>query len=72
MKKYLKTKLLNIKDRFLIPESDSFVSLVVLEGNAVLSFESEELQFKKGDSIFVPAKFSVTLTGNAEILYSYV
>lgn len=69
---FFTAKILNVKDEFTIDKSDSFASLVVLDGNATLSFENEKLELKKGDSVFIPAVVSVTLTGDAEILYSYV
>ncbi len=51
---------------------DSFVSLLCLEGNAILRYGEEEFEIKKGDSVFVPVAFAVALSGKAEFLYSKV
>ena len=55
-----------------ICEKDSFVSLVVLDGEITLKWDENEITAKKGDSIFVPANFKVDLLGRAQILYSKV
>lgn len=51
-----------------IKNDDSFVSLVVLDGSATLSWDNESVAIAKGTSIFVPAGLSVTLCGEASIL----
>ena len=51
---------------------DSFVSLIVLTGNAIIMWNDEEINIKKGDSIFIPANLKTKLKGNAEILYSHI
>ncbi len=53
-------------------EQDTFFSLVVLAGEGACRWTGGSLSFKKGDSLFVPAGLSVTLSGSAEILYSKV
>lgn len=65
-------QLIKLKDEFAINTNDSFISLVVLNGNAKLVYQDNELQIKKGDSIFIPALLKTKLIGNAEILCSYV
>lgn len=52
--------------------SDGFVSLVVLSGEAKASWEGGELDLKKGGSLFVPAGVKTELSGKAEILISRV
>ena len=69
---FFTAKLISLKDILTINKTDSFVSLVVLEGSAKLSWDSQELPLKKGDSIFIPAALQVNLIGEAEILYSCV
>lgn len=61
---------LNGKGEFL--NNDSFVSLLALDGNAVLTAGDDIMNIKKGDSIFVPAGVEFTLDGNGEILLSSV
>ncbi len=69
---FFTAELINLKDELTINKDDSFISLVVLEGNAKLVYREGELQIKKGDSVFVPASLEVKLIGNAELLCSYV
>jgi len=65
-------KLLNLNERMDIYSSDSFISLIVLDGNAIIKWNDGEINAKKGDSIFVPANFKAELKGDAEILYSHI
>ena len=51
---------------------DSFVSLLVLDGEIGVSWNGGELVAAKGGSVFVPAGLDVKVTGNAEILLSRV
>ncbi len=53
-------------------ENDSFMSLLVLEGEAVLSYPEGNMRIKKGDSVFVPAGIRFALSGKAEIICSRV
>ena len=55
-----------------INSPDSFVSVIVLDGNAVIEYENEKIELTKGSSVFIPAGFKATMNGNAEILYSYL
>jgi len=49
--------------------SDSFRSLLVLEGNGQVIYGGQILDFNKGDSIFVPAGTeNYTIAGNCEVL----
>ena len=66
------TDLLKLNGTAGICEKNSFVSLLVLDGNAVLSYPSGTMRLKKGDSVFVPANFKVTLTGTADIICSHM
>ena len=52
--------------------NDSFISLLVLDGELDLEWDGGSLSAKKGGSIFVPADFEVKISGKAEILYSRV
>ena len=64
--------LVELKENFTIENKDSFVSILVLEGDAVLSWDDGNFEIKKGDSVFVPADFKVDVTGKAQILLSYL
>lgn len=67
-----KADILNLEETYEICEKDSFVSLVVLDGELTVKWDSNEIFAKKGDSIFVPANFKVNLIGKAQILCSRV
>ena len=67
------TGILSLKKSTVINTKESFVSLVVLDGNVNIGWEGNNtLTAKKGDSVFVPAGLTVELTGEAGILISYV
>ena len=51
---------------------DSFVSLLVIDGEIKVSYEDNSFFAEKGASIFVPAGFNIKVLGKAEILYSRV
>ena len=51
---------------------DSFISLLVLDGELNIAWDGGSLSAKKGGSIFIPADFEVKISGKAEILYSRV
>ncbi len=63
---------LDLVDSYEICEKDSFVSLVMLDGEVTVKWEENEINAQKGDSIFVPANFKVNLIGKAQILCSKV
>lgn len=65
-------KLLDLKGDFNIDSPDSFVSLIILEGSAILKCEDNEIKAEKGGSIFIPAGLNAAISGNAQILYSYL
>ena len=69
---FFTAKVIGLNGTFSCKEEDSFLSLLILEGNARLEGETETLTVQKGDSVFVPAREKVQISGNAEILYSYV
>ncbi len=48
---------------------DSFVSLLIISGEGILTVEGKEYSFNKGDSLFIPAgSGEYTIKGKAEIL----
>jgi len=52
---------------------DSFLSILVLEGEGTIAIDNEEEQFQKGDSFFIPAGAkSYRIDGQGEMLLSYV
>ncbi len=69
---YFKTELLKLNGKTEILNNDSFVSLLVIDGEASVNTNDTEITAKKGESVFVPAKLKIELSGNAEILVSMV
>lgn len=49
--------------------TDSFISLIILDGEGSINCESETLKIKKGDSILLPAQDNIyTLTGHLTMI----
>ncbi len=65
-------KLINLKGEAEFKCDESFISLLVLDGEITLSYDDGEINAQKGDSIFIPANVKVEIKGNAEILQSRV
>lgn len=65
-------ELINLDGETEIKRDDSFVSLVVLDGNVTAEYEDGSLSAGKGGSIFIPAGLKVKISGKAEILSSRV
>ena len=54
-------------------DETSFISLVILDGEGTIKCGDDEREFKKGDSIFIPADSgSFYVSGNAKILHTKV
>ena len=69
---FFTSKLLRLQGTYSMCKNDSFLSLLVLEGTAELSYSDGALKLNKGDSVFVPAGLEFTLSGTVEVLYAYV
>lgn len=69
---YFTTELINLDGNVGLYDNDSFISLLVLDGEVSLSYTGGMMKLKKGDSIFVPATLKTRLTGTAEIMYSHM
>lgn len=69
---YFTTELINLDGNVGLYDNDSFISLLVLDGEVSLSYTGGMMKLKKGDSVFVPATLKTRLTGKAEILYSHL
>ncbi|MBE6728387.1 MAG: class I mannose-6-phosphate isomerase [Ruminococcaceae bacterium] len=66
------TKLLSLEGMAGLNTEDSFEALLVLDGEAVISYAGGNFRVKKGDSVLVPANFRLSITGNAEIITATV
>lgn len=69
---YFNTELISLDGNVGIYDNESFLSLLVLDGAASLSYTGGMMRLKKGDSVFVPAGLKVRLTGTAEIMYTHM
>ena len=69
---YFTAELLNLKGKAGLMEEKSFLSIVLLDGDAILSYTGGSIRLKKGDSVFVPAKCRITLTGEADIISTHI
>ncbi len=69
---FFKADKIELNDEYKINAKESFVSVLCLDGEAVLFWADGSLNIKKGDSVFVPAGFEAKLCGKAEILCSYI
>ena len=69
---YFTTELINLDGNVGLYDNNSFISLLVLDGEVSLSYTGGMMKLKKGDSVFVPATLKTRLTGTAEIMYSHM
>ena len=69
---YFNTELISLDGNVGIYDNESFISLLLLDGDVSLSYTGGMLRLKKGDSVFLPAGLKVRLCGTAEILYTHM
>lgn len=69
---FFTAKLVDLNGKTEINCAESFVSLLVLEGEISVKFTEGEFVAKKGDSIFVPASTKTEISGTAQIILSRV
>ncbi len=70
--KFFSSKLISLNGIKDIYSPDSFVALVLIDGEGTLNFGEENILLKKGQSVFVPAGLKVSLSGVAEVLYTCI
>ncbi len=69
---YFSTELISLDGNVGVYDNDSFISLLILDGEVTLSYTGGMMRLKKGDSVFLPAGLKVRLCGAAEILYTHM
>ncbi len=69
---YFISKLISFDGKTELYSKDSFISLIVLDGEIRLNYDNEFIVAKKGNSFFIPADFKISIDGKAELLYSKV
>ncbi len=67
---FFTSKLINLNGKTEIYCKESFLSLLILSGEIILTYDNDKLEAKKGCTIFIPAGVNVNISGSAEILYS--
>lgn len=65
-------EIIKLDGKHTIKNNESFISLLVLSGNAEIQYGGGSLKLKKGSSVFLPAGLEIDIYGNAEILMSYI
>lgn len=66
------TDLLSLSGTAGLYEKDSFMSLLILEGKANLSYPLGNMNVKKGDSVLIPANMKVIISGDAQVICTHV
>ncbi len=66
------TRVIDLGGEMDIYSPDSFVSVIALEGNAVIEYCGDKIELVKGSSAFIPAGLKTVIKGNAQLLYSFV
>ena len=61
---YFTAELINLDGNVGIYDNESFISLLILEGEVSLSYTGGMMKLKKGDSLFLPAGLKVRLCGS--------
>lgn len=65
-------QMLNIDGMFGAYEKNSFISIVVTDGAATVSYPSGNIHIKKGDSLLIPKDTRIKITGKAQFLYTNI
>lgn len=62
-----------MKELSLSIDEASFQSVMIMEGSGIISDGEENLEFKKGDSFFIPAfKNIIRITGKCELIVTHI
>ena len=72
--KYFTSEILSVAESAELEITDKcFKSVIVTEGTGTLLLNEKELEFKAGESIFIPAQNSIAkIKGKCELIISYV
>lgn len=69
---YFTTEIINLDGNVGVYDNESFISLVILDGEVTLSYTGGMMKLKKGDSVFIPAMLKIRLCGTAQIMYTHM
>lgn len=67
---YFTVKEIQLCGEMTLDKKESFVSLIVLDGELCVMWQRGTLKVSKGGSLFIPAGVAVQLSGRAELLYT--
>ena len=72
--KYFECNKYVVKDELKLPiDEASFQSVMIVEGQGTISDENRQMDFKRGDSFFIPAfKNIITIKGACEIIVTHI
>lgn len=72
--KYFECNKYNVQKELQIPiDEASFQSIMIMEGAGTISAGEQSMEFKRGDSFFIPAfKNIITITGKCEIIVTHI
>ncbi len=66
------TDLLSLNGNAGLCEKESFMSLLMTSGEAIISYVGGVMSIKKGDSVFLPANVRVIISGKGDILCTHL
>ena len=67
-----KTELVTMDGNMGFYEDEKLVSIILISGELDMSFASGNMHVKAGDSVLVPKKLKVKLSGRAEVIYTTI
>ena len=71
--KYFENEVVEVTDKNIRLNDDSFLSIIVIDGEGLISIGDYRLEVKAGDSIFVPAqKNTLKITGRMKMAISHI
>lgn len=65
------SQLIRLEGTMGVFENESFISLIILSGEVIMSYSSGTMHLVKGDSVLIPADTKVKLTGSADIICTH-
>lgn len=71
--KYFETEIVEVEEKIIHISDDSFVSIIVIDGNGEMSIDDYKLDVYAGDSLFIPAKKNVlNIKGKMKLAISHI
>lgn len=67
-----KTELIDMDGNVGLYEDENLFSIVLVSGEAIMSYASGNMHLKAGDSVLIPEKVKIKLSGRAGLLYTKI